>query len=106
MLIDNPGTIVNPETYTLTAKSLDRPSIAWYNMDVAIHVCNGGMAMAFDKVRYDREYAKANYHIIRVNIPKDKLKTVKAVSESKGKSISSLFVEAFETLYKVNLSRD
>ena len=97
---------MNPETYTLTAKSLDRPFTAWYNIAVAIHICNGGMAMAFDKVRYDREYAKANYHIIRVNIPKDKLKTVKEVSENKGKSISSLFVEAFETLYKVNLSRD
>ena len=106
MLFDNPGTICEPGNIHFDGESLDRPSIAWYNIAVAIHICNGGMAMAFDKVRYDREYAKANYHIIRVNIPKDKLKTVKEVSENKGKSISSLFVEAFETLYKVNLSRD
>lgn len=62
--------------------------------------------MAFDKRKYDTEYIKQNYHILRVNIPKDKLQTVKDVSEQKGRSISSLFVEAFETVYNVNLSRD
>ena len=62
--------------------------------------------MAFDKEKYDREYNKANYHMIRVVIPKDKLSDVKELAERKGKSISSLFVESFEKVYGVYLSRD
>lgn len=62
--------------------------------------------MAFDQNQYDIEYKRINYHIFKVLIPKDKLKSVKDVSARTGKSISSLFVEAFETVYKVSLSRD
>lgn len=64
------------------------------------------MAMAFDKNKYVNDYHKANYHYVRVVIPKDKLSDVKDVAERKGKSISSLFVEAFEKVYGVYLSRD
>lgn len=61
--------------------------------------------VAFDKDKYDREYHKANYHFIRVVIPKESLQDVKDVAERKGKSISSLFVEAFEKVYGVYFPR-
>lgn len=62
--------------------------------------------MAYKKQEYNRHYNEKTYHFLRIVIPKDKLQTVKDVSERKGRSISSLFVEAFETVYNVNLSRD
>lgn len=62
--------------------------------------------MAFDKDKYVNDYHKEKYHYIRVIIPKDKLSDVKELAERKGKSISSLFVESFEKVYGVYLSRD
>ena len=62
--------------------------------------------MAFDQNKYVSDYHKANYHYVRVVIPKDKLSDIKELAERKGKSISSLFVESFEKVYGVSLSRD
>ncbi len=61
--------------------------------------------MAFDKVKYDAEYAKANYDVIRATIPKGRGADVRKLASSRGISVSQLIVRALEECYKLDLSK-
>lgn len=62
--------------------------------------------MAFDSNAYKTEYQKQNYYRAVALIPKEKAREVKALADAKGLSVSQLIVEALETCYKLNLSKD
>lgn len=60
--------------------------------------------MAFNQKEYKNNYEKENYYRPVIRIAKEKKTTVDDVALKTGKSISQLFVEAFEKQYKVDLS--
>ena len=53
---------------------------------------------------YKNNYERENYYKPTIRIPKEKKAVIDAVSLKLGKSISLLFVEAFERQYKVDLT--
>lgn len=56
------------------------------------------------KQEYKNNYERENYYKPTIRIPKEKKATIDAVVLKQGKSISQLFVEAFERQYKVDLT--
>lgn len=65
----------------------------------------GGVGMAFDKVKYDNEYTRQNYDRQEFLLPKGKKAVLKKVAMEHGKTVSELIIEALETCYHVDLSR-
>lgn len=61
--------------------------------------------MAFDQMQYTNEYKRKNYDRITVLVPKGKAQTMKAFAREKGKSVSSVIIDAVEAQYKLDLSR-
>lgn len=53
---------------------------------------------------YKNNYEKENYYKPTIRIPKEKKAVVDAVALEKGKSVSLLFVEAFEKQYNCDLT--
>jgi hypothetical protein len=62
--------------------------------------------MAFDKVEYDKEYARENYDVIRATVPKGKRRIVRECADKRGISVSQLVVQALEECYELDLSKD
>ena len=61
--------------------------------------------MAFDKIKYDNDFTRQNYDVIRALVPKGKNKDIKALAKSRGVSVSQLIVEALENQYQLDLSK-
>ncbi len=61
--------------------------------------------MAFDKVRYDYEYGRAHYDVIKATIPKGKASSVKAEAAARGISVSQLIIDALENCYGLDLGK-
>lgn len=60
--------------------------------------------MAFDKVKYDNEYIKANYDRISLLTPKGSREKLKAEAKKHGlDSVSALVIRALEKAYGINL---
>lgn len=53
---------------------------------------------------YKNNYEKENYYKPTIRIPKEKKNVVDAVALKQGKSVSLLFIEAFEKQYKCDLT--
>ena len=60
--------------------------------------------MAFDATKYKNDFAKERYASIKVNIPKAKKQVLKDLSETTGKSINRIFIEAVERVHNVDLT--
>ena len=59
---------------------------------------------SFDIQTYKNNYDKENYYKPTIRIPKEKKAVVDAIALKKGKSVNTLFVEAFEKQYKCDLT--
>lgn len=60
----------------------------------------------FDANAYIAEYKKNNYSAVQVILPKGKNKVLKAEAKKRGISISKLIINALETQYGLDLSKD
>lgn len=61
--------------------------------------------MAFDKDRYDNDFKRQNYDVVRALVPKGKGKEIKDFAKLHGKSVSQLIVESLEKNCNLNLSK-
>ena len=61
--------------------------------------------MAFDKVKYDNDFARQNYDVIRALVPKGRNKDVKALAKARDMSVSQLVIKALESQYNIDLSK-
>ena len=62
--------------------------------------------MAFDKQKYDNEFIKTNYDNIVLRLPKGKREVVKKAAANHGKSVNTFIVDALESCYHIDLSKD
>ncbi len=60
----------------------------------------------FNKNAYDNEYQKNHYDKITFNIPKGKKELIKQLAEREGVSISTLFIEAVEDKFFINIRKE
>ena len=60
--------------------------------------------MAFNATKYKNDFAKERYASVRLNIPKCKKQVLTELSETTGKSINRLFIEAVERVHNVDLT--
>lgn len=60
--------------------------------------------MAFDSNKYKREFEKEKYAILKVRIPKPKKEILEGLTDTTGKSINRIFVEAVEKVHNVDLT--
>ena len=59
---------------------------------------------SFDAQAYKNKYDKETYYKPTIRIPKEKKEVIDAIALKKGKSVNTLFVEAFERQYHCDLT--
>ena len=60
--------------------------------------------MPFDAQKYNNEFNKKAYYEVKVRLPKSKKEVMEALTETTGKSINRIFIEAVEKQYGVDLT--
>jgi len=64
------------------------------------------MAASKEQLQYIRDYKREHVERVYIEIPKGKKQDIKAIAEQHNKSVTRLIVDALETQYKIDLSKE